>query len=247
MLGTGPLSWANGIAVDSSGNMVIAGYAQNGAFSPTYSLQGVSGTDYGAFVARLHADFSRWDYADFLGGNGNTEATAVALDSSGNAYVTGWTQASNYPIWGGAYSYARGSGDCFVTELSSGGNSATFSTVLDGTGSSQGNAIALDAQGDLYIAGQTSSEDFPTVDPVQEQYGGGTSDAFVAELGSGGGSLAFSTFLGGSNADWANAIAVDRYGNVVVAGTTLSADFPTLNAQYPYSSGTANAFVAELG
>jgi hypothetical protein len=245
MLGTGPLSWANGIAVDSSGNMVIAGYAQNGAFSPTYSLQGASAT-YGAFVARLHADFSRWDYADFLGGNGSTEATAVALDSSGNAYVTGWTQASNYPIWGGAYSYERGSADAFVTEIQPNGYGTVFSTVLDGSGTSAATAIALDSEGNIAIAGQTSSADFPAAGPIQAGYGGGSSDAFIAELSKGGGSLLFSSLLGGSDGDAANAVAVDTTGAIIVAGTTYSPDFPTMNALQPYASGASNAFVARI-
>jgi|GEM_PF-885360 len=195
-------------------------------------------------------------YSTYLGGSGYDSGSAIAVDSTGAVYVTGFTLSDNFPVTAGAYDTACGtSGSCnggysdvFVTKLSPGGSSLVYSTYLGGSKDDLGKAIAVDSSGSAYVAGQTFSSDFPVVSgAVQESYGG-AGDAFVAKLSPSGSSLEYSTFLGGSATDEALGIAVDSVGNAYVTGRTFSTNFP---AQAPIQSANgggndSDAFVAEL-
>jgi hypothetical protein len=187
-------------------------------------------------------------YATYLGGLGEDDAFAIAIDSSGNAYVTGQTASSNFPTVAGALSATNGgANDVFVSKIAPDGSSLIYSTYIGGSGDDSGNAIAVDASGNAFVAGGTkSSTDFPTHNGFQSTFGGGSVDGFVLELASSGGSLTFSTYLGGSGDDVANGVAVDTTGVYVVGFTTSSTDFPT---QAPYQSsfsGASAAFVTKL-
>lgn len=188
-------------------------------------------------------------YATYLGGSAEDDAYAIAVDGSGNAYVTGQTASANFPVIAGAYqgSY-KGSIDAFVSKISATGTTLEYSTYVGGTGADSGNAIALDGSGNAYVAGGTkSTTDFPvTAGSYQAAFGGGTVDAFVFELSSTGGSLVFSTYLGGSADDVATGIAVDSTG-VYAAGNTGSPNFKTTAGAYQTSlAGTSNGFITKL-
>jgi hypothetical protein len=238
-----------GIAVDGSGNAYVTGSTTSknfpttpGAFQTTYG----SGQD--AFVAKLNAAGSALVYSTYLGSSGNDQGLGIAVDGSGNAYVTGYTLSSNFPTTAGAFQTTYGSGqDAFVTKLNASGSALVYSTYLGGSGADQGNGIAVDGSGNAYVTGSTNSTGFPTTaGAFQTTYGGGA-DAFVTKLNAAGSALVYSTYLGGSGGDAGNGIAVDGSGNAYVTGSTTAKDFPTTPGAFQTTKGgIGNAFVTKL-
>lgn len=189
-----------------------------------------------------------FEYSTYLGGTGIDQGFAIAVDSSGNAYVTGLTTSLNFPTTVGAFQTAlAGIGNAFVTKLNSSGSALIFSTYLGGEGIDQGNGIAVDSSGNSYIVGQTNSTTFPTtVGAFQTALAGGT-DAFITKLNPTGSALVYSTYLGGSSTDIGNGIAIDENGNAFVTGQTGSPNFPvSCGFQTVYGGGTSDAFVTAL-
>jgi hypothetical protein len=185
------------------------------------------------------------DYSTYLGGNGEEFGNFVAVDSKGNAYVTGYTDSSDFPTEQPFQPANAGGQDAFVTKLSRDGDELVYSTYLGGSGDDQSLEIALDAKGNAYVTGLTDSSDFPTEQAFQPA-NGGLHDAFVTKLSRDGDELVYSTYLGGSNIDDGNSIAVDAKGNAYLTGDTLSSDFPTEQAFQPANAGLFDAFVTKL-
>jgi hypothetical protein len=243
---------AQGIAVDGSGNVYICGFTGSADLPILTPYQGTyRGGTHDAFVAKLNAAGNALVYSTYLGGNNWDAAVAIAADASGNAYVCGGTMSVDFPTGVSPYQGSlKGVGDVFVTKLSPAGNSLIYSTYLGGTGgeclaSSQG--FTIDASGNAYICGYTTSTDFPTLTPYQGSYQGGTYDGFVTKLNATGDALLYSTYLGGSGEDYAYALAIDDSGNAYIGGLTGSGNFPTLNAyQGTYQGGTRDGFITEL-
>jgi pimeloyl-ACP methyl ester carboxylesterase len=253
---------ARGIAVDASGNAYVAGYTSSGNFPTASPLQPANAGGYDAFVAKLNATGSGLVYSTYLGGAGHDEANGIAVDNSGNAYVTGGTNSTTFPTANALQpTYGGGDWDAFVAKLDPTGSVLVYSTYLGGssdddnpiyvyptarTGIYPIGRIAVDASGNAYVTGGTASTNFPTASPLQGTNAGGY-DAFVAELNATGSALEFSTYLGGTGDDLGLAIAVDTSGSAFVVGTTNSTDFPTLNApQSAYGGGAYDAFVAKI-
>jgi len=184
-------------------------------------------------------------YSTFLGGSGDDQASAITVDADGHAYITGRTDSLDFPLENAFQKNNHGGTDAFVTKLAPDGRSLDFSTYFGGSGADAGTGIGVDATGHAFVAGFTDSLDFPTKNAFQINKKGGIT-AFVARLAADGGSLIFSTYLGGSNEDQANALAVDSGGNALVAGTTNSLDFPVKNAFQNLSQGGADAFVTKF-
>ncbi len=226
---------ANAIAVDSRGNMFVAGGTKSLDFPVEKAMQATASGKGDAFVSALAADGSRLLFSSYLGGSGSDEARGLALDAEGNLYITGKTASLDFPTGSplqsrcGSNGSTECSGTAFVTMLSAAGNAIQYSTYLGGSGGDSGNSITVDQQGNVFVAGVTSSTDFPTMKATQSALKG-KSNAFVSEISSGGASLLFSTYLGGSRADQASAIVLDQSGNAVVSGSTSSHDFPVSNA-----------------
>ena len=179
---------------------------------------------------------------------------SLALDSAGNAYVTGVTESHAFPTTPGAFQTdLHGDFDAFVTKLNVNGTALVYSTFLGGTGRDGGHGIAVDSSGNAYITGDTSSEDFPTTpgafQPNCKHFDVTCENAFVTKLNASGSGLLYSTFLGGSTNGFqpGESIAVDRTGNAFVAGFTEAADFPTTagTAQPVFPGGSAT-FVSEV-
>lgn len=165
-------------------------------------------------------------YATFLGGGDFDEATAIAVDSSGNAYVTGLTRSPNFPATAGAYNTTHNAGDdVFVAKLSPSGTSLSYATYIGGAGTDLALGIAISG-GSAYITGQTDSSDFPTTAGAMDRQNNAT-DAFVVKLSPAGDSLVYSTFLGGNVPDIGYSIDVDPSGSAYVTGITGATDFPT--------------------
>ena len=241
--------WGSGIAVDSSGSAYVTGYTDSTNFPTTNPLQPVYGGDYDAFVAKLNPTGSALVYSTYLGGSGLDQGNGIAVDSSGNAYVTGYTISTDFPTMNPFQPIYGGNEDAFVAKLNPTGSALVYSTYLGGSGLDQGNGIAVDSSGNAYVTGYTGSTDFPTMTPLQPaNSSGGDYDAFVAKLNPTGSALVYSTYLGGSGWDFGQGIAVDSSGNAYVTGTTQSTDFPTKNPlQQANGAGDGqNAFVAKL-
>lgn len=188
-------------------------------------------------------------YSTYLGGSSFDRGLALAVDGSGNAYVTGTTLSSDFPTTAGAYSTSlNGSFDIFVTKVNVGGTGLSYSTYLGGSGSDIGNGVAADGSGNAYVTGQTRSTDFPTVSAIQGTHGdGGTNnDAFVVKLNAGGAGLGYSTYLGGTSSDVGAGIAVDSLGGAYVTGSTSSVNFPTVGPIQAAGGGGTDAFVTKV-
>ncbi|HEV8132087.1 MAG TPA: SBBP repeat-containing protein, partial [Acidobacteriota bacterium] len=169
------------------------------------------------------------DYSTYLGGSGRDQGFGIAVDSTGNAYVTGETTSANFPITPGTVQSFFSGGffpDAFVAKLNAAGSALVYSTYLGGNGRDQGFGIAVDTEGNAYVAGATFSTNFPTTPGALKRLLGGIEDAFVAKLNPTGSALVYSTYVGGSSTDFALGIALDAAGNAYVTGGTHSADFP---------------------
>jgi hypothetical protein len=240
--GTG-FDYATGIAVDPSGHAYVTGYTGSTDFPTRKAFQRTSPGNGDAFVARLSTGGALL-YSTYLGGStGLDYGTAIAADQNGNAYVTGSTDSSDFPIrnaFQAAYGY---SGHAFVAKFSVGG-SLLWSTYLGGSGFDSGQGIAVDQYGNAYVTGTTNSSNFPSLNPFQAADGGGY-DAFVAKFSTGG-ALLWSTYLGGNNDETGYGIALDQYGDAYVTGSTSSTDFPTLHAFRATYGGTTDTFVAKF-
>ncbi len=248
-----------GIAVDGEGNAYLTGstlspdFPTRNPLQPAFGGGGTSGGD--AFVAKLDPAGSALVYATYLGGSGGDNPLGegegdIAVDTGGNAYVTGQTLSPDFPtrnpLQPAFASEPHGGGDAFVTKLNAAGSAVVYATYLGGPGPDGGWGIAVDSQGNTYVMGTTGPSGFPTVNPLQPP--GGLSDVFVAKLNPRGSALVYATHLGGSGFDYGSGgIAVDTAGNALVAGETQSPDFPTMNAvQEVYGGGTVDVFVAKL-
>ena len=242
-LGGDTLDEGRGIAVDASGNAYVTGSTEfimgapsSGNFPTTAgAYQTVRGGSFDAFVTKLNATGKALVYSTYLGGNAHDYAMGIAVDGGGNAYVTGYTFSSNFPTTAGAYQsvYNGGFTDAFVTRLDATGSALVYSTYLGGNDFDQANSIAVDASGNAYVTGFTYSSNFSTTaGAYQSVYNGGFTDAFLAKLNATGGALVYSTFLGGSDVDIGNGIALDNSGNAYVTGATGSSDFPTTAGAY---------------
>ncbi len=235
------------IAVDAEGCAYVTGSTNSTDFPTANPLQPeYGGGDFDAYVLKLSPDGSALVYSTYFGGRGTDLGGGIAVDAEGNAYLAGKTRSPDFPTANPLQPELRGSDDAFVAKLDPTGKALIYSTYLGGRGGETGAAIAVDGEGNAYVAGQTSSRDFPTVDALQPDYGGGAFDAFVAKVNADGSALVHSTYLGGSSADAARGMAVDAEGNAYVAGFTLSNNFPTANALQPDLAGLENAFVAKV-
>jgi hypothetical protein len=243
-----------GIAVDSSGNAYVTGHTDSTDFPLMNPLQPTyGGGAYDAFVTMLNPAGAALVYSTYLGGSGDDDGYGIAVDSLGNAYVTGQTSSPNFPTTPGAfkttcnpvYNCAQYS-DAFVTKFNPAGSALVYSTYLGGSSAEIGFGITVDSSGNAYVTGSTTSIDFPTMNPLQPSNGGGW-DAFVTKLNPTGSALLYSTYLGGSGYDYGLGIAVDSAGNAYVTGWTWSTDFPTMNPVQPTFGGGIDAFVSKIG
>ena len=237
-----------GIAIDASGAAYVTGSTTSTNF-PTLGAAAdtILGGPYDAFVAKL-TNSGELAWSTYLGGSDYDTGHDIAVDASGAAYVTGVTESTDFPTLGAAADTSLGGPfDAFVAKLTSSGSLA-WSTYLGGSSDEAvtDNGIAVDASGAAYVTGRTYSTDFPTLGAAADTIPGGSYDAFVTKLTSSG-SLAWSTYLGGSSSETGNGITVDASGAAYVTGRTYSTDFPTLGAAADTSlGGPFDAFVAKL-
>jgi len=234
---------ATGIAVDGSGNAYVAGWTESADFPVVGPRQGFGGS-VDAFVFKLTASGTAVAYATYVGGNRDDRAFGIAVDTSGNALLTGWTSSTNFPVTTAAQGAMAGVRDAFVLKLNPAGNALVYSTFLGGSAADSGNAIAVDSAGNAYVAGETASSNFPRLNPFQTS-SRGRLEAFVAKY-SAAGALQYSSFHGGAGDDRALGVAVDSSGASYLTGVTDSTNLTTVAPVQPLSGGGQDAFVAKV-
>jgi beta-propeller repeat-containing protein len=244
-LGGTDIDEARDIALDSAGNVYLAGVTASPNFPLASAFQSMIGGNRDAFVSKLAPDGSALVYSTYLGGVLDDQASAMTVDAVGAAYLAGRTQSPNFPTVR-PYQLLIGSlTDAFVSKLSAAGDSLAYSTFLGGSGTDYGYGIAVDAAGSALVTGQAGSTNFPTARPFQS-FGGGT-DAFVTKLSPQGDSLVYSSTLGGTGDEGGLGIVENGSGVAYVTGFTRSSNFPLLNAfQDGYGGGPADGFITEI-
>jgi hypothetical protein len=234
------------IRVDPAGNFFVVGDSTSTDF-----LFHASPTNSDVFVGRLSADGLFMTYT-FLGGAKNDFATGLAIDGTGNVYLSGTTESSDFPRVNSIGNDLLGPSDAFVVKLTANFQQFFYSSLIGGGGKESGISLAIDSAGSAYISGRTSSQDYPLVGPMQPTYGGGDFDSFVSKLTADGKGLVYSTYLGGGGTEDVmdrTGIAVDGDGNAYVTGDTQSTDFPLKNAVQATKGGsasTSDAFVSVI-
>ena len=241
----------NAITADSAGHAYVTGKTASTNFPTTPGVfrKTLNGRSTDVFITELNSAGSGLVYSTYLGGSNEDEGFGIALDASGNAYVTGWTASSDFPTTAGVVqgSFGGGYSDAFVTKLNATGSALLYSTYLGGKSYDEGRGIALDAAGDVYIAGLSYSTNFPIVAGAFQSTLHGYDDAFISKLNPTGTALIYSTYLGSNSYDQAYAIAVDASGNAYVAGSTYSSFFPTTRgALQTAQRGGFDGFVSKL-
>jgi hypothetical protein len=256
VFGSGGDDGANGIAVDSQGNVWETGYTGAAGF-PTVNgpvQNSYQGGTYDEFVTEIHGALTQPTptptiiYSTYLGSPGLDVGSGIAVDNHDNVYVTGYTDSPTaFPHVNAFQSSNNGVLNAFIAKFTGGATPAlAWSTYYGGSGIDHSRAIAVDAAGDAIVAGYTTSTDLPVSNAVQGTYGGGTADAFVLKVNASGTGLIYSTYLGGSGEDYAYGVARDFNGNAYVTGYTTSAGFSTVGAAQGTNNGGADAFAAKI-
>ncbi len=236
-LGGSATDYGASIAVDSAGNAYIIGHTGSTNFPTTNPLQPANAGSNDVFVAKVNPAGSALVYSTYLGGSSDDDGVGIAVDSTGNAYVTGFTASTDFPMMNPLQSNPSVNGyDAFVAKLDPTGSALVYSTYLGGSVDNGGSGIAVDSLGNAYVTGRTNSTDFPITPGAFQTNLGGAYDAFVTKINAAGSALVYSSYLGGSSDDndydyldygGGGGIAVDSTGNAYVVGQTYSTDFPT--------------------
>ena len=244
---------ANGVAVDAAGSAYVIGGtgSTEGSFPVALGPDLIyNGGTNDAFVAKVNVAGSGLVYAGYVGGNDGDVGSAIAVGPDGNAFVGGRATSTEatFPVIGGPDLSFNGGYDAFVAEVSAAGTGLVYSGYIGGDDSDEVFGLALDPAGSAYVGGRTASTEatFPLIGGPDSTYGGGFYDGFVAKVAPGG-TLGYSTYVGGSGDDRVHAVAVDRAGNAYLAGRTSGETFPLAGGpDLTYNGGLRDAFVAEV-
>ena len=234
------------LAVDKDANLYALGCTAPFSFGPlNYDHDGVyPGCD--VFVTKFNSDLTRTIYTTFVGGAGDDVGLAIKIDGNGNPVVAGYTSSTNFPTKSPLQPGLLGSYDGFVFKLDATGDAFAYSTYLGGAGEDRGLALALDTGGNVYVAGETLSDDFPIKGSVTGNTFKGVVDGFLTKLNGTGSAILMSRYLGGSNEDFVFGVVADVDGNAYVTGMTTSPDFPLVSPAQWYG-GSNDAFVTKIG
>jgi PKD repeat protein len=258
--GDGVLTWAtylggtdgemgHGIALDSSGNMVVVSWTKSSDFPVTPGAFDTSHDgDRDVYIAKLDPSGATLLWATFLGGSGYERIWSVTLGADDSIYATGVTNSTDFFVTPGAFDTTlNGSTDAFIAKMNPTGSALFWATYLGGAGSDGGGEIVLDRSGDLYVTVGTSSIDFPVTPGAFDVTQNGTWDTVIAKLNSIGSDLVWATYLGGSGSDTLGQIAMDVAGDIWVAGITHSADIPITPCAFDTTfNGTSDGYLSRL-
>ena len=253
--GTGSDS-GRGIAVDSSGNAYVTGwtYSDETSFPITLGPDLIHNSDEDAFIAKVKADGTGFLYCGYIGGTSVDYGNSIAVDGSGSAYVTGYTQSTqaSFPVTVGPDLTHNGAGDAFVAKVEADGTDLVYCGFIGGAGSDNSKSITVDSSGSAYITGPTHStqaQNFPVKVGPDLTHNGGL-DAYVVKVNSSGTGLVYCGYIGGTQNDAGNGIAVDGSGNAYIAGdadSTQAQNFPvTVGPDLTHNGGVSDVFVAKV-
>lgn len=257
-VGGSNMEFGNKLAVDANGNAYVTGTTKSSNFPTTANAFDRSinippncprcGTDVtDGFAFKLNAAGSALSYSTYLGGTDYEAPRGIAVDGSGNAYVTGETLSIDFPTTAGAFSRTlRGEYDVFVTKLNPTGSALTYSTFLGGTAVDNGQQVQVDGGGNAYVLGFSSSADFPTTAGAFDTTANGGFDTTLTKLNPAGSALVYSTYLGGNDFDSGNGLVIDGSGSVYVAGGTSSPNWPVTPGAYDTTFAGGDGFVTRL-
>jgi hypothetical protein len=249
-LGGGNYDYGNAIAVDSAENAYITGVTYSADFPTTPGTYDASynGGSIDIFVCKLNATGTGLVYSTYLGGGDIDGGYGIAIDSSGNAYITGNTYSADFPTTAGAFdTIYNGNSDVFISKLNPNGTGLVYSTYLGGGGSDYDFGITIDGSGNAYLTGYTFSFNFPTTPSAYDTSYNNGYDVFVSKLNPSGTALVYSTYLGGGSGDYGMDIAIDDLENAYITGQTLSADFPTTPGAFDtLLNGSGDSFISKI-
>ena len=250
-IGGNSYDYAYDLTLDSSGYIYVLCTTYSANFPVTSGSYDTSQNgNYDIAVTKFNTAGSALVYSAFIGGSSYEVGNGIAVDSSGNVYITGQTYSSDYPVTTGAYDtiFNGGDYDAFVTKLSPTGISLIYSTFLGGSVTEVGNGIAVDSSGNAYVTGHTYSSNFPTTsNGYDTSFNGGDYDAFITKINQAGNALSYASFLGGSGVDSGYGLAVDSGENVYIVGSTRSSNYPvTAGVADSVFNGVCDVFVTKL-
>jgi hypothetical protein len=247
-LGGQGIDLCRGISVDAGGDALVTGTTSSANFPVFAALQPALSGSYDAFLTRLNSAGDRLLFSTYLGGESTDEGNAITLDATGIVYVAGDTTSVMFPaLFGAVQAQNRGSYDAFLCAIAADGSHLLWATYLGGSGSDSATSVSIASDGRLVIAGFTASQDFPTVSPIQNAFGGAF-DAFVAVVEANGSALDFCSFIGGSGDDRAYGVASIATNELVVAGQILSGSVSYVQQPFlPTSAAQYDGFVAGIG
>jgi uncharacterized protein (TIGR03437 family) len=249
-VGGSALSLGAAVKLDTSGNAYVAGWTAAIDFPVKNAAQSVFGGGYENAVIFKLSPLGKLVYSTYLGGNNQERAAAIAVDSTGAAFVTGFTWSIDFPIKNALQKTISGRPDAFVAKLSPTGDHFLFATYLGGSGPDYGEGLALDSDGNPVIVGGTSSPDFLVKGALQTSLGGRggyPGNGFVTKISAAGDRLISSTFIGESGNGGLASIAIDTAGQVYVGGEALTTGWPLKNPiQNAYAGGQSDLYFAKL-
>jgi hypothetical protein len=245
--------YGHGITIDAAGNAYVAGYtgSTQATFPVTSGPDLTHNGDADAFVAKVNATGTELVYCGYIGGSGYDTGDGIAIDVAGNAYVAGYTRSTQatFPVTSGPDLTHNGDADAFVAKVNATGTELVYCGYIGGSVWEEGNGIAVDGSGNAYVTGYTESTQatFPVTSGPDLTHNDG-SDAFVAKVNASGTALVYCGYIGGSNHDYGNGIAIDAAGNAYVTGRTVSsqATFPITSGPDLTHNGASDAFVAKV-
>jgi hypothetical protein len=251
-IGGSNYDYAYSIALDSSGNVFVTGMTLSNNYPVTPGAYSTShNTGYDVMISKLNRTLSSFLASTFIGGQGDDRASSIAIDSTGDVYISGYTQSTDYPTTVGAYdsTYNGGYYDIYVSKLDSTLSGLLASTFIGGGLLDYGMAVAIDSTGNVYISGYTQSTDYPaTAGAYDVTYNGGENDIFISKFNSTLNSLLASTFIGGGSYESGRSIAIDSADNIYIVGDTYSTNYPATAGAYDvtYNGGYYDIFVSKF-
>lgn len=244
-LGGSGNDYGAGIAADSAGNAYVTGFTSSQDFPLAAPLQGTSGGGNDAYIVRLDG-VGALAWSTYFGGSGTDNGNALLLSPSGDVLVAGQSNSTDLPVVNALQGSNAGGIDAFLARFDATGTTLVSATYLGGSAGDAANALGVDAHGDIYLAGTTSSGDFPRLRAVQTACGGGSADAFVTRIDPAANTLRYSTCLGGTGEDRGQAVVAAPNGDVWITGLTRSVDFPLADPWQPANAGQADIYITGL-
>jgi hypothetical protein len=241
------------LQVDQLGNSYITGSTSSNDFPLEKPYQNTTGGGDGdGFFTKLNSTGNGLIFSSYLGGNETDSVDGIKIDHSGNVYVGGFTASKNFPIKNAYQNEKAGldTSDIYVTKFNASGTGLIFSTYLGGSEEEYLADLCIDRNGNIYVAGQTTSIDFPLQNPYQSIFNGGSftnTDIYISKLNSTGNGLVYSTYFGGTDDETVNGAFSDEEGRIYVIGNTYSTDFPVINSFQEFFSGSSyqDAFILQ--